>query len=475
MATRLDVAGSAGADMFQVEADGGNAILRRQPGNSVVDLAGVDVLHLETFAGPDSVEVGDLAGTGLDRVEIELKAIPGAVTGDGEEDVISIDGAPGSDHVTITAKGTLIAVAGLPATVTLSHTDPGLDRLTVNGFNGSDFLDASAVALVAGAAPVVLTLDGGGGNDILHGSAGADLLIGGNGNDRVTGNRGNDTAMLGAGDDVFRWLPGDGSDTVDGGAGTDTLDFVGAAAGETVDISLSGAHTLFLRDPADVSMDLVSVERIEFAALGGVDDVTIQNLFGGDVRQIRIDFAAVLGGSEGDGVTDSVTVQATPGLDRILVTQEGSAVSVSGLQYKTFVDHVDAQDRIVVLGGEGNDQIESRVAGSATVEIDGGGGNDRITGGAGDDVLTGGDEADRFVFRGSNGSDSVTDFGFETDLLQISGYGPQLDSFADLAGAIAQVGADVQIDLGAVVAQAGIITLLDRDADALDAGDFVFV
>jgi Ca2+-binding RTX toxin-like protein len=128
-----------------------------------------------------------------------------------------------------------------------------------------------------------------------------------------------------------------------------------------------------------------------------------------------------------------------------------------------------------VLGGEGNDQIESRVAGTATIEIDGGGGNDRITGGAGDDVLTGGDDADRFVFRGSNGADSVTDFGFDTDLLQISGYGSQLDSFADLNGAIAQVGADVQINLGAVVADAGAITLFNRTLGDLDANDFVFV
>src|SRR5688572_25508182 len=185
MATRLDVAGSAGADMFRVEADGSNAILRRQPANTVVDLTGVDILHLETFAGPDSVEVGDLAGAGLDRVELELKGIPGAVTGDGEEDVVSIDGTTGGDHVTITAKGTLVTAAGLPATVTLSHPDPGLDQLTVNGLNGNDFLDASTVGLAA-PAPVVLTLDGGNGNDILFGSAGADLLIGGNGNDRVT-------------------------------------------------------------------------------------------------------------------------------------------------------------------------------------------------------------------------------------------------------------------------------------------------
>jgi len=75
----------------------------------------------------------------------------------------------------------------------------GSDRLTVNALAGDDVVDASGVA----AAAMLLTLDGGDGDDILLGGAGNDTLLGR------------------AGDDVL--IGGPGTDTIDGGTGSDIV------------------------------------------------------------------------------------------------------------------------------------------------------------------------------------------------------------------------------------------------------------
>ena len=146
--------------------------------------------------------------------------------------------------------------------------------------NAADFIDGGAGDD---------TIDGGGGNDVLLGGDGDDLLIGGRGNDRVTGGRGNDVALLGSGSDLFVWNPGDGSDVVEGGSGTDTLQFNGSIAGEHIDISANGGRAKLLRDVGAVTMDLNSVERIEMAASGGADTITVDDLNGTGVRQVAVD------------------------------------------------------------------------------------------------------------------------------------------------------------------------------------------
>jgi Ca2+-binding RTX toxin-like protein len=154
---------------------------------------------------------------------------------------------------------------GLFARTTVDHADAGVDQLLISAGGGNDRLDASALP----AGSMLLTLDGGAGNDMLIGSAGADVLMGGDGNDTVIGGRGNDVAFLGAGDDTFIWNPGEGSDTVEGGDGSDTMVFNGANINEHIDISANGARVLFTRDVANISMDLNGVEHIDFHALGG--------------------------------------------------------------------------------------------------------------------------------------------------------------------------------------------------------------
>ena len=123
----------------------------------------------------------------------------------------------------------------------------------------------------------------------------------------------NDPALLGPGDDVFVWNPGDGSAVVEGQAGTDTLQFNGANIAETINILANGERATFLRDVANIKIDLNDVENINFRALGGPDIITINDLSGTDVTSVAIDLAGTPGGTSGDGQVDIININATNG------------------------------------------------------------------------------------------------------------------------------------------------------------------
>ena len=187
-------------------------------------------------------------------------------------------------------------------------------------------------------------------------SAAADLIIAGRGDDSVAGGGGNDIAILGAGDDTFTWNPGDGSDVVKGGRGFDTMLFNGANGVETVDISADDGRAIFFRTQGTITMDLDDVERIEFTALDGADEITVNDLAGTDVTEIAIDLAATLGGTTGDNQSDKVTVNGTGADDVVLLEQSGAEVKVTGLAAQVSIDHFEVDsDRLVIAGGAGDD------------------------------------------------------------------------------------------------------------------------
>ena len=94
-------------------------------------------------------------------------------------------------------------------------------------------------------------------------------------------------AFLGAGNDRFQWDPGDGNDTLEGQDGTDEMLFFGSGAAENIDIFANGGRAIFFRDVANVTMDLDDVERIDFHALGGADNIVVGDLSGTDVTAGR--------------------------------------------------------------------------------------------------------------------------------------------------------------------------------------------
>lgn len=199
---------------------------------------------------------------------------------------------------------------------------------------------------------------GGNGEDTLIGGSGAEIFFGGNGDDFVDGNAGADTAFLGRGDDVFVWDPGDASDIVEGDRGSDTMVFNGAVGSEILAASAEGGRVIFTRNLGNIVMDLDDVEVIDVRALGGTDTVTVNDVSGTDLDRVDVDLAGALGGSNGDGLADTVTVVATKGDDSIAADADGAAVEVSGLAAFVRITHADpASDKLVIDTVAGNDEV----------------------------------------------------------------------------------------------------------------------
>ena len=233
----------------------------------------------------------------------------------------------------------------------------GSDRFRVDQVNGA-FADEA------------LTVSGGSGNDTLDGGDGVELFKGGSGRDAVDGNRGNDTGELGSGSDTFRWDPGDGSDVVEGRSGTDTLDFNGANVAENMSLTPNGGRSLFLRDIANIRMDMDGVERLDLTALGGPDTVTVEDMTGTDFRKADVDLSAATGG--GDGVADTVTVNGTNRRDNVDVEADGSTVEVDGLKTTTNITGSETIDLLQVntLGGDDDVDVEQAARDLIGVNVD---------------------------------------------------------------------------------------------------------
>ena len=93
--------------------------------------------------------------------------------------------------------------------------------------------------------------------------------------------------------------------------------FNGANVNENVAISANGSRVRFTRDVGNVTMDVNGLEQIDFNALGGADNITVNDLTGTDVTTVNLNLAGVLGGAAGDNLADTVTVNGTGGDDAI--------------------------------------------------------------------------------------------------------------------------------------------------------------
>ena len=244
----------------------------------------------------------------------------------------------------------------------LSFARANLSAINVRTGDGDDSVrvdDANGIFTNS----IPTTIAGGGGDDSLNGGlgagSGAETFKAGDGADTVFGGRGNDSASLGGGSDSFRWDPGDGNDVIDGQDGGDTMLFNGAAANENVTMTANGGRLTFLRSvgAATVTMDTDDVETVDFNALGGIDNVTVNDLTGTDVTQTNIDVAGTLGGSAGDGAVDNVLVKGTDGDDTIKIDGSGSGADVTGLATAVSIKDAEPTDGLSVDTLAGTDNV----------------------------------------------------------------------------------------------------------------------
>jgi Ca2+-binding RTX toxin-like protein len=358
---------SSGADeSISISANGGRVRLLRDVSNVSLDLNDVERLLINPVGGADIITVNSLAGTDVTQVVIGLAGVAGGLVGDGVADRVEVNGTGGNDQISLGFVSGAVAVNGLSAQVIVDQRDAN-DNLTINGLDGNDTLDASAVTADD---DLSLVLNGGAGNDTLIGSGGDDVLVGGSGNDIVSSNGGANLASLGIGDDVFVWNPGDGFGSVFGESGFDTLEFNGSNAADDIDISLSSGLARVARED-DGSVELRSgVEAVDLDTGAGDDDVRIGTVAGTDVATITVNLGSGSDFLDANGST--VTVLAFGQDDGDFLKGGGGA------------DTLD--------GGSGNDLLFGRA------------GDDTFVGGLGDDGINGGAGTDTAMFSGNRAS-----------------------------------------------------------------------
>src|SRR5215217_1084932 len=187
--------GANGGEQVDLSANGDRLRFFRTQGNITMDTAGVETVEFNALGGTDTMTVNDLTGTDVKIVDADLAGTLGGITGDREIDSVVVSATNRNDAVEAADAGSSVAVTGLPARVNITNTDAASDMLTINGRDGADILDAAQLA----ADSMVLTLDGG---------AGEDLLVGGDGNDTLFGRDGDDILVGGPGLDVLDGGPG---------------------------------------------------------------------------------------------------------------------------------------------------------------------------------------------------------------------------------------------------------------------------
>lgn len=241
--------------------------------------------------------------------------------------------------------------------VVVDHMVQGNPTVEVLGGAGDDNLKA-----IAG--NTRLTLDGGGGADVLRSEGGNDVLRGGPDGDELIGGAGSDVLEGGAGSDT---LSGDacgapGADVLDGGAGFDTLTDWGDCGPDSD------------RRPVTVTVN----GKADDGRPGEGDDVR-------DLDALRLFVPATVIGTDGD---ESVEIYAAADREPSTIQGRGGSDDLRAGSGRETID-----------GGAGSDRIE------------GGWGHDTLAGGPGRDVIYGDSTAGNC---GGNGQSCTLPFGNDT-------------------------------------------------------------
>ena len=351
------------------------------------------------------------------KVEASVRRGQLDVLGTAESERIALRLKPGN-------KSRLQVDVGANGFAEFTFNRSAFNRIVVHGASGADALSIDETYGVFANTEATILL-GDAGNDLLRGGAAAERLFGGGGNDTIDGKR--------------------GRDLIEGGTGSDLVVFNGSNAAEKFTFSANGKRLKFL---AASTVDIAGVERFDLRALGGADNVVLNDLSGAGLGELNADLAndgaadvvdikgssaanelRVGGGISIGGIgaavnvlraqaandklnidlgagSDRVVVEGTPGSDTIGVAASAAVahIAVSGGPGGLPIDLVNAE-ALTVESLAGNDALNAGLGLAALTQLtlDGGAGNDVIDGGDGNDTLRGGSEND--AIDGNAGAD----------------------------------------------------------------------
>lgn len=291
------------------------------------------------------------------------------------------------------------------------------------------------------------------------GSTGDDTITGNDANNLIRGMDGDDTVRAGLGDDTI-WAGGgdQGADFMHGGAGKD---LIGAGAGNDLVVGGDGSDTIFggsgddvvvLGDWDDSDSD-GAFRADEVVTVATTTDVTYVGT--GDDTVHGSDGSNTIGGGEGDDL-----VVAYAGDDIVYGGRGTGADTING---GAGADTLYASGGDDLLRGEsGNDILWS---GGGMDTVFGGDGDDTMWGGGGDDIFTGGDGSDQFAFGVAHGSDTVTDFNPDEDILNIQAAG--FATFQEFQNEAVESADGVTISFGQTVVLLEGVSLADLTEDSV--------
>lgn len=331
------ISGDGGVDRLSVPGTAADEVIAlRATSVGAATVAGFETIAPAPGNGLDTVDVGDLTGSAVTTVAVDLGGL------DQRVDTVAVHGTPGADKVKVAANGTGHAVTGLAATVTVDTPDPG-QKILVDAGEGDDEIVASG-----------MTKDKT--QPFLLGGPGKDVIVGSPGQDVITGGLGIDVAFLAGGLDTYTWTAGDGGDIVEGGAGTDFLRMDGTVAGESYSVQPIGVRTRVARD--NEVLDTSDLERLDILPGAGADQMHVADVSGTDVTHVDFLLTVSRGTIVRDGGRDSVFVDGTNGNDAIAVTSAGATVRTAGLAATTTVLFAEeSQDALHIDTKLGNDLL----------------------------------------------------------------------------------------------------------------------
>ena len=108
-----------------------------------MDLDDVERLDILPGIGGDIVRVADVSGTDTDNVFVNLALTRSSTATDQTIDRVFVDGTNGTDAIGVEAFGPQVRVKGAAAVVTTSYSDPALDRLHVDTRLGNDSINVA--------------------------------------------------------------------------------------------------------------------------------------------------------------------------------------------------------------------------------------------------------------------------------------------------------------------------------------------
>ena len=391
--TTRDIVGDF-APMDFYDADGNVVHHSDELGNLVTDPSRPETRDdtLNDSAGNDHIT----SGGGDDTINLMR----------GGDDIV--DAGDGNDTVYKTAVGSDVINLGAGDDNLFTSTDSTNDTLSVDGGGGRDMLG------------------GGEGQDILEGGAGADNLYGAGGNDRLFGDEQSDVSdfiaqgatQAGTGKQGDLLVAGAGNDQVLGGAGNDLV-----AGGDGDDFIATGGGDDFIWGDknigafADQWKDWSITENVTTDADGRTNyNYGLNNLFSSDATEAGND--TIYAGAGDDMVSGE-------GGDDTLYLEAGNDKAWGGAGSDTILggagdDLINGDNSLNILaesqhgddfldGGDGND------------EIYGGGGSDTLYGGSGDDLLVGDDNDQQTggndYLNGEDGNDTLAGGGGMDTLL----------------------------------------------------------